>query len=81
MASDQSVAAFSAELERLEVMLDGAVLMPPQPHAATDPVSEPGVWRALFQTSFIGPLATLKAAVALMRPDVASGQRAKIVII
>lgn len=55
--------------------------MPPQPHAATDPLPDADVWRALFQTSFIGPLATLKAAISRMQPDVAGGQRAKIVII
>lgn len=81
MASDQSVATFSERLESLELKLDGAVLMPPQPHAANDPLPDPEVWRTLFQTSFIGPLGTLKAAISRMRPDVASGQRAKIVII
>lgn len=81
MASDASIADFAAALERGEVALDGAVLMPPQPHAANDPLPEPEVWRTLFQTSFIGPLATLKAAIGRMRPDVAAGERAKIVII
>lgn len=81
MASDQSVATFAARLESLEVRLDGAVLMPPQPHAANDPMPDSEVWRMLFQTSFIGPLATLKAAIARMRPDVSRGQRAKIVIV
>lgn len=81
MSSDQSIAAFSARLESLELQLDGAVLMPPQPHAANDPLPDSEVWRSLFQTSFIGPLATLKAAISRMSPDVTSGQRAKIVII
>lgn len=81
MASDQSIAAFSERLESLELKLDGAVLMPPQPHAANDPLPDSEVWRMLFQTSFIGPLATLKAAISRMKPDVGSGQRAKIVII
>src|SRR5690606_3812129 len=79
--SDQSIAAFSEQLESLELQLDGAVLMPPQPHAANDPLPDSEVWRSLFQTSFIGPLATLKAAILRMSPDVTSGQRAKIVII
>jgi 3-oxoacyl-[acyl-carrier protein] reductase len=38
MASDQSIEEFSAQLERLSLSLDGAVLMPPQPHAANDPL-------------------------------------------
>jgi 3-oxoacyl-[acyl-carrier protein] reductase len=81
MASDQSIEMFSARLAGLDVKLDGAVLMPPQPHAANDPLPDPDVWRTLFQTSFIGPLATLKAAISRMQPDVAAGQRAKVVII
>jgi 3-oxoacyl-[acyl-carrier protein] reductase len=81
MASDPSIESFSARLESLELKLDGAVLMPPQPHAANDPLPDSDVWRALFQTSFIGPLATLKAAISRMQPDVPNGQRAKIVII
>lgn len=81
MASDQSIATFSDQLESRGLKLDGAVLMPPQPHAANDPLPDSEVWRTLFQTSFIGPLATLKVAIARMQPDVASGQRAKIVII
>jgi len=81
MASDQSIATFSARLEGLGLKLDGAVLMPPQPHAANDPLPDSEVWRTLFQTSFIGPLATLKAAISRMHPDVAIGERAKVVII
>ncbi len=81
MASDASIAAFSERLADLGLTLDGAILMPPQPHAANDPLPASDVWRTLFQTSFIGPLATLKAAIAQMRPDVANGQRAKIVIV
>ena len=81
MASDQSIMTFSEQLATLDLTLDGAVLMPPQPHAANDPLPDSEVWRELFQTSFIGPLATLKAAISRMRPDVARGQRAKIVII
>jgi 3-oxoacyl-[acyl-carrier protein] reductase len=81
MASDHSIATFSEHLENLALKLDGAVLMPPQPHAANDPLPSSDVWRQLFQSSFIGPLSTLKAAISRMQPDVASGQRAKIVII
>jgi 3-oxoacyl-[acyl-carrier protein] reductase len=81
MASDVSIAAFAQRLEELEVQLDGAVLMPPQPHAANDPLPASSVWRELFQTSFIGPLATLKAAIGRMNPDVSAGERAKIVIV
>ena len=81
MASDSSIESFSKRLAQLGMKLDGAVLMPPQPHAANDPLPASEVWRELFQTSFIGPLATLKAAIAHMRPDVSEGQRAKIVIV
>jgi 3-oxoacyl-[acyl-carrier protein] reductase len=81
MASDESIELFAKRLTELGVPLDGAVLMPPQPHAANDPLPASDVWRTLFQTSFIGPLATLKAAIAQMRPDVSAGQRAKIVIV
>lgn len=81
MTSDGSIEEFSTQLERLDVNLDGAVLMPPQPHAANDPLPASEVWRTLFQSSFIGPLATLKAAIARMHPDITTGQRAKIVII
>ena len=73
MASDESVEHFAQQLAARGVQLDGAVLMPPQPHAANDPLPASDVWRTLFQTSFIGPLATLKAAIAHMRPDVSAG--------
>lgn len=62
-------------------MLDGAVLMPPQPHAHGDPLPAPAVWRELFETSFIGPLSVLKGAVGAMQPNPAAGRRCKIVII
>jgi len=81
MGSDESVEAFGAAMEKSRIELDGVVLMPPQPHADPNAMPEPEVWRGLFQTSFIGPLSTLKMATARMRPDVASGKRCKIVII
>jgi 3-oxoacyl-[acyl-carrier protein] reductase len=81
MASDTSVASFSRTLQREQLVLDGLVLMPPQPHADADPLPSPGVWRDLFQASFIGPLSLLKAAVAQMHPQPSEGRRAKIVII
>jgi 3-oxoacyl-[acyl-carrier protein] reductase len=81
MASDASIEIFSQQLADLGLLLDGAVLMPPQPHSANDPLPASEIWRTLFQTSFIGPLATLKAAIAQMRPDPSQGQRAKIVIV
>jgi 3-oxoacyl-[acyl-carrier protein] reductase len=81
MASDESVAALSARMEAEQIWLDGLVLMPPQPHADSDPMPSPAVWRDLFQTSFVGPLALLKAGIARMQPDPARGRRAKIVII
>jgi 3-oxoacyl-[acyl-carrier protein] reductase len=42
---------------------------------------DPAVWRDLFQSSFIGPLSTLKLVIGRMRPDVAAGHRCKIVMI
>jgi 3-oxoacyl-[acyl-carrier protein] reductase len=81
MALDDSVAALEARMDSERVTLDGLVLMPPQPHAMADPMPSPGEWHQLFQTSFIGPLSLLKAAVDRMRPDPAQGRRGKIVII
>jgi 3-oxoacyl-[acyl-carrier protein] reductase len=81
MASDQSVEAFAAELTARGVVLDGAVLMPPQPHATADPLPAGDAWREIFQASFVGPLALLKATIATMRPNPANGRRCKVVII
>jgi 3-oxoacyl-[acyl-carrier protein] reductase len=81
MASDVSVEGLTATMEHEALILDGLVLMPPQPHADANPMPAPEVWRDLFQTSFIGPLSVLKAAVTRMRPEPARGRRAKIVII
>jgi 3-oxoacyl-[acyl-carrier protein] reductase len=55
--------------------------MPPQPHATADPLPGNEAWREIFQGSFVGPLALLKAAIAAMRPDPASGRRCKIVVV
>jgi 3-oxoacyl-[acyl-carrier protein] reductase len=71
MASDQSVEAFAREITARGVALDGAVLMPPQPHATSDPLPASDAWREIFQASFVGPLGLLKAAIAAMRPDAA----------
>ena len=81
MASDDSVAAFAQELSARQVVLEGLVLMPPQPHATNDGLPPNETWRDLFQGSFVGPLALLKAGIAAMRPDPAGGRRCKIVII
>jgi len=81
MGSDDSVSALAKRLGDEELVLDGMVLMPPQPHADADPMPSADVWRDLFQTSFIGPLSLLRAAVDRMRPDPKKGRRAKIVII
>ena len=81
MADDQSVEAFGEDLQSRNVVLDGVVLMPPQPHASNEALPASEVWRALFQTSFIGPLSLLRTAIALMDPDLAAGRRAKIVIV
>ena len=81
MTKDESVNAFAAELASRNVTLDGVVLMPPQPHRSDDPLPSSEAWRELFQNSFVGPLALLKAAIATMKPDPANGRRPKIVII
>lgn len=81
IADDRSADDFLALMKSEGVVLDGAVLMPPQPHADGEPTPSPDVWRQLFQTSFIGPLSMLKAAIECMSPDPAAGRRAKVVII
>ncbi|WP_426122830.1 SDR family NAD(P)-dependent oxidoreductase [Pararhizobium sp. PWRC1-1] len=81
MSSETSISAFATELSSLSVSLEGAVLMPPQPHAANDPMPDPAVFRTLFESSFIGPLSVLKAAISVMHPSPTQGKRCKIVII
>lgn len=81
MGRDDSIEELAARMEAEQVVLDGLVLMPPQPHADAEPMPSPEVWRDLFQRSFIGPLSLLKVAVLRMKPDPAQGRRAKIVII
>src|SRR5437867_12193794 len=81
MASDASVASFGDQLAAKSTSLDGAVMMPPQMPATNDCLPATDTWRALFQGSFIGPLALLKTAISAMQPDAASGRRSKIVII
>lgn len=81
MSDDQSVESFAAQLAAREVVLDGVVLMPPQPHRSDDPLPDGAAWRDLLQMSFIGPLSLLKAAIAAMRPDPANGRRTKVVIV
>ena len=81
MADDHSVERFAEELRERKISLDGAVLMPPQPHSTTDALPSSQGWRDIFQTSFIGPLALLNAAISTMKPDPARGKRCKIVII
>ncbi len=61
--------------------LDHAVIMPPQPHSSSEPMPDPAVWRALFETSFIGPLEILKTAIAHMEPNLAEGRRSKVVVV
>jgi 3-oxoacyl-[acyl-carrier protein] reductase len=65
----------------LDNILDGAVIMPPQPARTNEALPEPEVWDALFDGSFIGPLGVLKAAISRMRPNPAEGRRAKVVIV
>lgn len=81
MTRDDSVKKFSEELSARNVILDGAVLMPPQDSPTNDPLPSSESWREILQNSFVGPLAVLKAAIAAMKPDPANGRRSKIVII
>ena len=81
MTQDESVKSFSAELASRNVVLHGAVLMPPQDPPTNDPLPSSEKWREILQNSFVGPLALLKAAIATMKPDPANGERCKVVII
>jgi 3-oxoacyl-[acyl-carrier protein] reductase len=81
MASDQSVLRFADQIASQKLELGGAVMMPPQPPKTSDPLPSEDIWRQSFQESFIGPLALLRAAIAIMRPDPAAGKRCKIVIV
>jgi 3-oxoacyl-[acyl-carrier protein] reductase len=77
MSSDASVASFADQLAAKDTVLDGAVMMPPQPPPTNDCLPASDVWRELFQASFIGPLALLKAAISVMQPDPTRGRRSK----
>lgn len=68
MTRDDSVESFSAELTAKNLILDGAVLMPPQDPPTNDPLPSSDRWREILQNSFIGPLALLKAAIGTMQP-------------
>lgn len=81
MTRDDSVKKFAEELGARHLILDGAVLMPPQEPPTNDPLPSSERWREILQNSFVGPLSLLKAAIARMQPDPAKGRRAKIVII
>lgn len=81
MTRDDSVAQFATELRTKGLVLDGAVLMPPQDPPTNDPLPSSEKWREILQGSFVGPLSLLKEAIAAMAPDPANGKRCKIVII
>lgn len=81
MTRDDSVKKFAEELSARNLVLDGAVLMPPQEPPTNDPLPSSERWREILQNSFVGPLSLLKAAIARMQPDPAQGRRAKVVII
>jgi len=81
MTRDDSVEKFAETLRARGVILDGAVLMPPQDPPTNDPMPSNQKWREILQNSFIGPLALLKEAIELMRPAPVMGKRCKIVII
>ncbi|MCF1707596.1 SDR family oxidoreductase [Tabrizicola sp. J26] len=81
MADISSVERFGAALTDLDVPLQGAVLMPPQPARSNDPLPPVEAWNQLFAASFIGPLEVLKQALPHMKSDPATSLRAKIVIV
>jgi len=81
MTLDESIQQFADELAARNVILDGAVLMPPQDPPTSDPLPSSEKWREILQNSFIGPLALLKVAIGAMKPDPANGRRCKIVIV
>ena len=81
MTRDDSIKKFAEELNARNLILDRAVLMPPQDPPTNDPLPSSDKWREVLQNSFVGPLSLLKAAIATMKPDPANGRRSKIVII
>jgi 3-oxoacyl-[acyl-carrier protein] reductase len=81
MTLDESIRQFADELAARNVILDGAVLMPPQDPPTSDPLPSSEKWREILQNSFVGPLALLKVAIGAMKPDPANGRRCKIVIV
>ena len=81
MTRDDSVKKFARELSARKVILDGAVLMPPQDPPTNDPLPSSDKWREILQNSFVGPLSLLKAAISTMQPEPANGRRCKIVLI
>lgn len=81
MTRDESVQKFDDELTSRDVILDGVVMMPPQDPPTSDPLPSSEKWREILQSSFVGPLALLKAAISRMKPDPANGKRSKVVII
>jgi 3-oxoacyl-[acyl-carrier protein] reductase len=81
MTSDESIQQFADELATRNVVLDGAVLMPPQDSPTSDPLPSSTKWREILQNSFVGPLALLKVAIGAMKPDPTHDKRCKIVIV
>lgn len=81
MADYSSVGSFAKQLSDRDIHLDGCVFMVPQPHRAAETMPPNEEWDKLFKTSFIGPLALLKAAIARMTPDLAQGKRCKIAVV
>lgn len=81
LSDEKSIADFSTELIQQNIFLTGAVLMPPQPHRSNEPMPSSETWQQLFNESFIGPLAMLKAAIAQMNAKPEAGLRCKVVIV
>ena len=52
MTLDESVRQFAEAMTARKVILDGAVLMPPQDPPTGDPLHSSERWRAILQDSF-----------------------------
>jgi 3-oxoacyl-[acyl-carrier protein] reductase len=73
--SDQTT--FDALIEKTQDGLDGIVLMPPQVDPTAECLPKDTEWEHMFKTSFIGPLALIRALL----PALKKSERSKVVLI
>ena len=74
-ASHESTASFLESLTKNVMRLDGLVLIYPSIPKSADIIPSAPVWRDVFETCFIQPLACIKSAIRIMKKE------AKIVIV